>query len=54
MHSLFHLHNEGIESDIERRALSRQAHWTEALALGRKPSFHACHGETALGPNVET
>jgi putative transposase len=32
--SLARIHAEGIESAIERRTLSRQAHWTEALAIG--------------------
>jgi putative transposase len=32
--SLARLHREGIGIQIERRDLSRQAHWTEAVAIG--------------------
>jgi putative transposase len=32
--ALFRLHDQGIQEQILRRELGRQAHWTEALAVG--------------------
>jgi putative transposase len=32
--SLFRLHDHGIRDQLQRRELSRQEHWTEALAVG--------------------
>lgn len=49
--SLSRLHEEGIARQIERRALSRQGHWTEALAVGsedfvaRAENEYACRRE---------
>lgn len=35
-HAIASLHREGVEEQIRRRELSREAHWTESLAVGSR------------------